>query len=89
MFEAREFVEGGGLDSDYRNFVSAAWPQRSFEGLFTAVYYQYQVQNGWTVQPNFQYIIHPGGWATSPSGAFPGQPLKNAAAFGIRTTLKF
>ena len=76
------------LDNDYRNFVSPDWPQRSFEGLLTAVY-QYQIRDGWTVQPNFQYIIHPGGGATAPSGAFPGQPLKNAAVFGLRTTLKF
>jgi len=76
------------LDSDYRNFVSPDWPQRSFEGLLTAVY-QYQIRDGWTVQPNFQYIIHPGGGATAPSGAFPGQPLKNAAVVGLRTTLKF
>ena len=76
------------LDSDYRNFVSLTWPQRSFEGLLTAVY-QYQIRDGWTVQPNFQYIIHPGGGATVPSGAFPGRPLKNAAVLGLRTTLKF
>ena len=76
------------LDSDYRNFTSLTWPQRSFEGLLTAVY-QYQICDGWTVQPNFQYIIHPGGGATVPSGAFPGRPLKNAAVLGLRTTLKF
>jgi porin len=76
------------LDSDYRNFTSLTWPQRSFEGLLTAVY-QYQIRDGWTVQPNFQYIIHPGGGATVPSGAFPGRPLKNAAVLGLRTTLKF
>jgi porin len=76
------------LDTDYRNFASAAWPQRSFEGLLTAVY-QYQVRDGWTLQPNFQYIIHPGGGATSPLGAFAGRRLKDASVFGLRTTLKF
>jgi porin len=76
------------LDRDYRNVASATWPQRSFEGLLTAVY-QYQIREGWTVQPNFQYIIRPGGGATNPAGAFPGRPLKNAAVLGIRTTLKF
>jgi porin len=76
------------LDNDYRNFVSSTWPQRSFEGLLTAVY-QYQVRDGWTVQPNFQYIIHPGGGASSPSGAFAGRRLNDAAVFGLRTTLKF
>jgi porin len=76
------------LDNDYRNFISATWPQRSFEGLLTTVY-QYQVRDGWTLQPNFQYIIRPGGGATSPSSAFAGRRLKDAAVFGLRTTLKF
>ena len=39
------------LDNDYRNFVRPDWPQRSFEGLLTAVY-QYQIREGWSVQPN-------------------------------------
>jgi porin len=76
------------LDSDFRTFVSPNGPQRSFEGLVTAVY-QYQIREGWTMQPNFQYIVHPGGGATNPSGPLPGRPLKNAAVFGVRTTLKF
>ena len=48
------------LDADYRAFVNANWPERNFEELLTAVY-QYQVRDGWTLQPNVQYIIHPGG----------------------------
>ena len=69
------------LDSDYRTFVSLTWPQRSFEGLVTAVY-QYQIRDGWTVQPNFQYIIHPGGGATLPSGHFPGPSVKECRSSG-------
>lgn len=76
------------LDADYRIFVNPDWPMRSFEGLLTAVY-QYQIRDGWTVQPNFQYIIHPGGGATMPSGPLPGKALGNASVFGLRTTLKF
>jgi porin len=76
------------LDGDYRTFVTPTRSQRSYEGLVTAVY-QYQVRDGWTVQPNFQYIIHPGGGATLPSGPFPGRSLKNATVLGLRTTLKF
>jgi porin len=38
------------LDADYRAVVDPTWPMRSFEGLLTAVY-QYQVRDGWTVQP--------------------------------------
>ena len=76
------------LDADYRAFVNANWPGRTFEGLLTAVY-QHQIREGWTLQPNFQYIIHPGGGATNPSGPLAGRALRNASVLGIRTTLKF
>lgn len=76
------------LDADYRALVAPDWPVRSFEGLLTAVY-QYQIRDGWTVQPNFQYIIHPGGGAALPSGPLAGKALGNASVFGLRATLKF
>jgi porin len=68
--------------------MGLSWPQRSFEGLFTAVY-QYEIRGGWTVRPNFQYILHPGGGATDPLGLNPGRLLRNAVVLGMRTTLKF
>jgi porin len=61
---------------------------RSFESLVTAVY-QYEVRAGFTLQPNFQYIVHPGGGATGASSPFPGRVLKDAAVLGLRTVLKF
>jgi porin len=54
----------------------------------TAVY-QYEVHAGWTLQPNLQYITHPGGGATNPLGTMPGKVLKDAAVVGLRTVLKF
>jgi porin len=77
------------LDADFRLLSGRDWPARSYEGLLTAVY-QYEVRAGWTMQPNFQYIVHPGGGATNPLGANqPGLALKNAAVLGLRTVLKF
>jgi porin len=76
------------LDADFRAFTGLSWPQRSFEGLFTAVY-QYEIRGGWTVQPNLQYVLHPGGGATDPLGTNPGRLLRNALVLGMRTTLKF
>ena len=76
------------LDADFQAISGPTWPRRSFEGLFTAVY-QYEVRPGFTLQPNFQYIVHPGGGATDPLGALPGVPLKDAAVFALRTVLKF
>jgi porin len=76
------------LDADLRVLMGPPWPQRSFEGLFTAVY-QYEIRAGWTLQPNLQYILHPGGGATDPLSTNPGHLLRNAAVLGLRTTLKF
>ena len=75
------------LDADFAA-TTPSWPRRSFESLITAVY-QYQIRDGWTAQPNFQYIIRPGGGATDPLGSQPGRALRNAAVLGLRTTLKF
>ena|SRR5689334_9218123 len=76
------------LDFDFRQLAGPSWPVRSFESLFTAVY-QYEIRDGWTLQPNFQYIIHPGGGATNPLQPGAGRALGNAAVFGLRTVVKF
>jgi porin len=77
------------LDVDFQRFNGPLWPKRSYEGLMTAVY-QYEVRGGWTLQPNFQYILHSGGGATNPLSTYlPGTPLKDAAVFGLRTVAKF
>jgi porin len=76
------------LDSDFQQLMGPNWPLRRFESLVTAVY-QYEVRSGWTLQPNFQYFVHPGGGATNPLGLNPGRLLRDAAVFGLRTVLKF
>jgi porin len=76
------------LDADFQHLYGIAWPARSYESLITAVY-QYEVKPGWTLQPNFQYITHPGGGATNPLGSMPGKALKDAAVLGLRTVVKF
>ena len=69
-------------------FTGRAWPLRSSETLLTAVY-QYEVQAGLTLQPNVQYIRHPGGGATDPLSPARGQHLKDATVVGLRTIVKF
>ena len=76
------------LDGDYQQILGPAWPVRRFEALLTGVY-QYEVRAGWTLQPNLQYIWHPGGGASSPTGPFAGKPLKDATVLGLRTVVKF
>jgi porin len=76
------------LDVDFQQIMGPSWPLRRFEALATAVY-QYEVRPGWTLQPNFQYFVHPGGGATNPLGVNPGKLLRDAAVLGLRTVLKF
>ncbi len=76
------------LDEDFRQFFGPFWPKRSAEELLTAVY-QYEVRAGWTLQPNFQYIFHPGGGATNPLSSPAGKPIRDAAVLGLRTVVKF
>jgi porin len=85
---ARVSSRARALDGDFQQMLGPMWPVRSFESLVTTVY-QYEVKPGWTLQPNFQYIIHPGGGATNPLGSNPGKVSKDAAVFGLRTVLKF
>ena len=85
---ARVSSRARGLDFDYQQAMGSAWPVRSFESVLTTVY-QYEVRSGFSLQPNFQYFVHPGGGATSPVGPNPGKLLKDAAVFGLRTVLKF
>ncbi|MBR0822954.1 carbohydrate porin, partial [Bradyrhizobium liaoningense] len=71
------------LDRDFASLNGPAWPVRSSEALVTAV------KAGLTLQPNFQFIRHPGGGGTDPLGAMRGRPLKDAAVLGLRSVIKF
>jgi len=46
--------------------------------------YQAQIVPGWSIQPDFQYIFSPGGGIASN-----GARVKDAAVFGVRTTMNF
>ena len=62
-------------------------PVRSSEALIE-VTYQAQIIPGWTLQPDFQYVFRPGGNvsnARDPNGA----AIKDAAIFGLRTTIRY
>jgi porin len=49
--------------------------------------YQAQIKPGWTVQPTFEYVTHPGGHISDPDR--PETPIRNGAIFGVRTTIAY
>jgi porin len=48
--------------------------------------YAAQIAPWWVVQPDFQYIVRPGG-NSDPNNT--GAPIKDAAVIGVRSVLKF
>ncbi|MEH2493705.1 carbohydrate-selective porin OprB [Bradyrhizobium sp. AZCC 1678] len=61
-------------------------PVRDYE-MTIELSYQAQIKAGWTVQPTFQYVTHPGGHISDPDR--PEGPIKNGAIFGVRTTIAY
>lgn len=59
---------------------------RSNEVVFE-LSYQAQIAPWWVLQPDIQYIVHPGGNVPHPDN--PLLPVKNATVIGLRSTMKF
>lgn len=65
----------------------AALPVIRDDEVVFEVSYAAQIAPWWVVQPDFQYIVHPGGNVADPSN--PASPVKDAAVIGVRSVLKF
>jgi porin len=76
-----------GLDRDTVLYGGIAQPIRDYE-LTLELSYLAQIRPGWTLQPDFQYIVHPGGRLPHPDPSVDGA-LKNAMVFGLRSVIKY
>ena len=74
------------FDADVVSF-GAATARRDFEAIVEANY-QWQVMPGWSLQPNIQYIFHPGAHVANPLDPA-GKPIRNALVFGLRSGWKW
>ncbi len=75
------------LDLEKAFFEKTALPLRNYE-LVVELTYQAQIVAGWTIQPDFQYIFHPGGGVVDPLNPFVGR-IPDAAVFALRTAISF
>jgi porin len=68
------------------NLNGTPFPIRSAEAIFEVSYIA-QLAPWWTVQPDVQYVVRPGGNVPDPDD--PTRPIGNAFQIGMRTTIKF
>jgi porin len=75
-------------DEDVQTFTGLPTPVRDYEAVFESIY-EAHIKDGWLLQPYFQYIFHPAGGAANP--LIPGSlsRMRDAAVFGLTTTVKY
>jgi porin len=78
--------DAAALDRDILAIRGPPYPIRDAETVFELSYLA-QITPWWTVQPDIQYIIHPGGNVPDPNN--PNRVVGDALLMGVRTTIKF
>ncbi len=72
------------LDKDTGLFTGSTYPVQGTEA-FVELTYQMQITPWWQVQPDFQYVIAPGGGVPDPLD--PSRPVGNEVVLGLRTVI--
>jgi len=75
-------------DRDTRSFTGRAVPVRDGELAIEATY-QWQMARWWAIQPDVQYIVHPGGHAADPRFPAGTRPIPDALVLGLRSAMTF
>ena len=83
---ARASRQARGLDFDNISFNGGS-AVRDYE-LGVELSYVAQVAVGWTIQPDVQFLFHPGLHAANPRDPA-GNPPKNAVVVGMRSTINY
>lgn len=87
MAYARISTDAQRFDRDTIRFTGMAMPRRRAETVLEATY-QAVVVPGFTVQPDVQYVVHPGGGIANPRDPN-GARVRNAAVLGLRATVQY
>jgi porin len=76
------------FDRDVVNLTGQAMPIRDYEAV-VELSYQMKLAENWSVQPNLQYIVHPGGHVPDPLDPRSATAIRDAVVLGMRTMVKF
>ena len=74
------------FDSDLATALGRPYPVRDYEAVVELTY-QWKLAEKWFVQPDLQYIFHPGG--NIPNPANPTSVIPNASVLGTRMVMRF
>jgi porin len=85
---ARVSPQAAASDRDVAAITGTPIPIRDYEATIELTYL-IQLARNWSMQPNLQYIIHPGGNVVDPNIPVGVTPIPNAFVLGLRTHLKF
>jgi porin len=80
--------QGAAYDRDVIAMTETTMPVRDFEAAIELTY-QWKLANNWFIQPDLQYILHPGGNISNPLNPSGTSPIPNALVFGMRTNMRF
>ena len=80
--------DAAALDRDMIAFTGVPQPVRDYE-FNLALAYQAQIVPGWTIQPAFHYVFHPGGHVPDPNATILITPIKDAAVFAVRSVITY
>jgi porin len=70
------------------NLTGQAMPIRDYEAV-VELSYQMKLADNWSLQPNLQYVVHPGGYVPDPLDPSGTKAIRDALVFGMRAMLKF
>ena len=80
------FARAANFDANFYNGAFA--PARNYEALAEATY-SMKVANGVFIQPNIQYVAHPGGGVPDVRDPLGVRAVPNALVLGLRTTIQY
>ena len=68
--------------------TGAPMPIRDYEAAIELTY-RWELADRWFVQPNLQYVFHPGSNIANPANPASGSAIPNALVLGLRTMMQF
>jgi porin len=75
-------------DRAFAALTGVPMPIRDYEAAIELTY-RWEIADDWSIQPDLQYVFHPGANIANPANPTSGAAIPNALVLGLRTALQF